>query len=318
VAVKVLISGSMGKSEIERIEAVDDLIMAVSAPKRENALAEAKDAEVILAGDWFDDLWKAAPKLKWVQSNGAGVEQFLTPDFVHSAIALTNAQGVYAIPIADQVMAYILHFSRGLNRLLRNQIERKWLKWEELLPDELQDKTLGIVGLGQIGSEVAKRAKSFGMHVIATRRRLELPSEYDDEVRKADELPWLLAESDYVALCLALTPETKCLITGEELRMMKSKGFLINVGRGGLVDEAALVAALRSGEIAGAGLDVFEEEPLPEDSPLWDMEDVIITPHNAGSSPRSWERFMALFCENLRRYCAGEPLLNVVDKVAGY
>jgi len=195
----------------------------------------------------------------------------------------------------------------------------EWEGWEgRRSSGELCGKTLGIVGLGGIGSEVAKRAKAFGMRVIATRRRPDRRSEFADEVRGADELGWLLGESDFVAVCSALTHETRHLIGAEELKRMKATAYLINIGRGGLVDEGALVAALRGGEIAGAGLDVFEREPLPSESPLWEMPNVMITPHDAGSSPRSHERLMEVFLENLRRYVAGEPLLNVVDKRAGY
>ncbi len=284
----------------------------------EEALAKAAEAQVIHAGRWSEELWKSAPRLEWVQSGGAGVERYLTPDFVASPIVLTNARGIYAIPIADHVVSFVLHFSRLFNVLLRKQIRHEWAEWGECEPDELVGKTLGIVGLGAIGSEAAKRAKAFGMRVIATRRRLELPCEFVDEVRRAEELPWLLEESDYVALCAALTPGTRHLIGEDELRLMKRTAYIVNIARGGLIDEQALIAALREERIAGAGLDVFEKEPLPADSPLWDMANVLITPHNAGGSPRSHARLMDLFRENLRRYTAGEPLLNVVDKREGY
>jgi len=318
MAVKVLITHGMSRADLERIEAVSGSITAEAARSMEEAVAKAGEAEVIQAGDWSDELWKSAPKLKWVQSGGAGVEGYMTPDFIASAVVLTNAQGTYAIPIADHVMAFILHFSRQFNHLLRRQVKHEWADWGEHEMDDLKDKTLGIVGLGGIGSEVARRAKAFDMRVMATRRRPERPSKDVDEVRGAEALPWLLGESDYVALCPALIPETRHLIGAEQLRLMKPTAYLMNVGRGGLVDEGALVEALQAGEIAGAGLDVFEEEPLPADSPLWEMPNVMITPHRAGDSRRSHERFMALFCENLRRYVAGEALLNVVDKTAGY
>jgi len=318
MAVKVLITHGMSRADLERIEAVSGSITAEAARSMEEAVAKAGEAEVIQAGDWSDELWKSAPKLKWVQSGGAGVERYMTPGFIASAVVLTNAQGTYAIPIADHVMAFILHFSRQFNHLLRRQVKHEWADWGEHEMDDLKDKTLGIVGLGGIGSEVARRAKAFDMRVMATRRRPERPSKDVDEVRGAEALPWLLGESDYVALCPALIPETRHLIGAEQLRLMKPTAYLMNVGRGGLVDEGALVEALQAGEIAGAGLDVFEEEPLPADSPLWEMPNVMITPHRAGDSRRSHERFMALFCENLRRYVAGEALLNVVDKTAGY
>jgi len=318
VAVKVLVTHGMSSDDLERIEAVAEGISAEATRTAEEAMARAAEAEVIQAGRWSDELWQSAPGLKWVQSGGAGVERFMTPEFIASPIILTNAQGVYAIPIADHVMAFILHFSRRFNDLVRRQIAGEWEPWERRSSEELCEKTLGIVGLGGIGSEVAKRAKAFGMRVIATRRRPESPWQQADEVRGADELAWLLRESDFVALCSALTDETRHLIGEQELKVMKPTAFLVNIGRGRLIDEQALIAALRGGEIAGAGLDVFEREPLPAESPLWEVPNVMITPHDAGSSPRSHERFMAVFLENLRRYVAGEPLLNVVDKRAGY
>jgi len=316
--VKVLVTHDMGEADLDKIRSVSDSIEVETAKNMAAALDKAPGAEVIHPGRWSDELWKSAAGLKWVQSGGAGVERFLTADFIASPIVLTNARGIYAIPIADHVMAFVLHFSRVFNMLLRKQIGHAWADWGECDPDELVGKTLGIVGLGGIGTEVAKRAKAFDMRVIATRRRPELPSHHADEARGADELPWLLQESDYVALCAALTPGTRHAIGEEQLKLMKPTAHLINIGRGGLIDEQALIAALRERQIAGAGLDVFEMEPLPADSPLWDMPNVLITPHTAGSSPRSHARLMDLFCENLRRHVAGKPLLNVVDKAAGY
>ncbi len=311
----VLLTGNASEEDRARLRAVGPGLEVMRAGSMDEALSLAPRAEVVLAGRWSDELWQSAPSLRWVQSGGAGVERFLTPGFIASPIILTNAAGVYAIPIADHVLALMLALSRRLPLHFRNQQQRKW-EWDG--GDELNGKRLGIVGLGGIGSEVAKRARAFGMRVIATRRRPDRPSPFADEVRGADALPWLLAESDYVVLCAALTPETRHLIGEPELAAMKPTARLVNVGRGGLVDEPALIRALQAGRIAGAGLDVTEEEPLPADSPLWGMDNVIITPHSSGSSPRSHERLMDLFCENLRRWLAGEELLNVVDKEAGY
>jgi len=314
--VKVLVSYNAEQAVLDQIRAVSDALLVEKSTSKEEAIRLAAEAEVIFAGHFWEELWKAAPRLRWVQSWGAGIERFLTPEFIASPIILTNAQGCYALPIADHVMGFVLHFSRGLNLAARSQIGHRWGVDRE--PDELGGRTMGIIGLGGIGSEVARRAKAFGMRVIAVRRRPERSSQFADEVRGPDGLDWLLGESDYVALCAALTPETQHLIGEEQLRKMKPTAHLINIGRGGLVDEAALTAALQEGRIAGAGLDVFETEPLPSDSPLWDMPNVLITPHDAGSSPKSHDRLMALFCENLRRYLAGEELLNVVDKGQGY
>jgi len=318
MAVKVLVTHGLSEEDSDRIRSVSDAIELETARGMEEALAKAASAEVIQPGAWSEKLWKAAPSLKWVQSGGAGVERYMTPDFIASPILLTNAQGIYAIPIADHVMAFILYFSRRFDVLVRNQLRREWADWGTVDLHELAGKTLGIVGLGGIGTEVARRAKAFDMRVIATRRRPDLPSKHADEIRGIDGLGWLLQESDYVLLSLALTRETRGLIAEAELESMKPTAYLMNVGRGGLVDEAALVRALQEGKIAGAGLDVFAQEPLPEDSPLWEMPNVMITPHDAGDSPRSHERLMDLFCENLRRYVSGEPLLSVVDKEVGY
>ena len=318
MSVRVLVTHDLAEADLESLRAVSDSLVVETATSMEEALAKASGAQVIQPGHWAEEMWRSAPGLKWVQSGGAGVEWLLTPDFAASPIILTNARGIYAIPIADHIMAFVLHFSRLFNDLLRKQMKHEWADWGEYEADELAGKTLGIVGLGGIGSEVARRAKAFGMRVIATRRREALPSDNVDEVRGVDQLPWLLEESDYVALCAALTPKTRHLIGEDELKSMKPTAHLMNIGRGGLVDEQALIAALREGEIAGAGLDVFEQEPLPADSPLWDMSNVVITPHSGGSSPPSHERLLDLFRENLRRYIAGEPLLNLVDKAEGY
>jgi phosphoglycerate dehydrogenase-like enzyme len=316
MAVKLLVTFRADDDDMSRLSSLSDALVVARSESREQAMELVRDAEIVFAGHFSDELWKNAPRLKWVQSGGAGIERFMTPDFIASPIVLTNAAGVYAIPIADHVVAFVLHFSRCFNRLVRNQIEHRWDEDRE--PDELMGKTLGIVGLGGIGSEVARRAKAFGMYVIATRRRPEMPSGFADEVRGSDELGWLLAESDYVALCSALTQNTRKLIGEEELRKMRPTSYLMNIGRGGLIDEPALIAALQESRIAGAGLDVFAEEPLPTDSPLWDMPNVLVTPHSSGSSPKSHQRLMDLFCANVRRYLAGEELVNVVDKGEGY
>jgi len=312
---KAIITYDAVEADLERMRAVSESVLIVKAPTLEEALEQASDADIVFAGRWSEELWKSAPRLGWAQSWGAGVERFLTPGFVATPVQLTNAKGIYAIPIAEHVIGFVLYFARGFHHMVQSQMYRRW-DWRQA--EEVSGKTLGIVGLGGIGAEVAHRAKSFGMRVIAIRRRPELLAEHADDVRGSDELPWLLAESDFVALCTPLTPETRHLIGRDQLKLMKPTAYVINVGRGGLIDEDGLIAALQENRIAGAGLDVFEKEPLPAESPLWTLPNVLITPHTAGSSPRSHERLIDLFCENLRRYLAGEPLLNVVDKKVGY
>lgn len=254
------------------------------------------------------------PNLRWVHTISAGVDHLLFPELRESDTILTNASGVFNVPIAETVMAYILAVVKRLPEFWVRQRERRW---EKLPLRELRDLTVGIVGLGDIGAEVARLCRAFGMRVLGLRRR-PAPRDVADEVMPPDRLHDLLARSDFVVIAVPLTAETRGMIGRAELAAMKPDAWLINISRGAIVDEEALIEALREGRIGGACLDVFVQEPLPPDSPLWDMPNVIITPHNSWSSPHIEEREIDLFLENLRRYVAGEPLLNVVDKQAGY
>ena len=254
------------------------------------------------------------PNLRWIHTISAGVDHLLFPELRESDAILTNASGVFNIPIAETVMAYILAVVKRLPEFWAHQREHRW---EKLPLRELRGLTVGIVGLGDIGAEVARLCRAFGMRVLGLRRR-PAPSDLADEVLPPDRLQDLLARSDFVVIAVPLTAETRGMIGRAELAAMKPDAWLVNISRGAIVDEEALIEALRAGRIGGACLDVFAEEPLPPESPLWDMPNVIITPHNSWSSPHIEEREIALFLENLRRYVAGEPLLNVVDKQAGY
>jgi len=258
---------------------------------------------------------EAAPRLRWIQMASAGVERALFPALRERDITVTNAAGVYGIPIAEHALGMMLALARGLPELTRRQ-ERH--EWKGVDGDELFERTAVIVGLGGIGREIARRCRCFGMRVLATRRHAGNPDPDADRVVPAEELASLLADADWLILCAPATPDTRHMIGAAELAAMKPTARLVNIARGSLVDETALVAALRDGRIAGAGLDVFEKEPLPADSPLWDMPNVLVSPHTSGSSPRSLHRVLRLFLKNLRRYLAGEPLENVVDKDAGY
>jgi phosphoglycerate dehydrogenase-like enzyme len=230
---------------------------------------------------------------------------------------------VHGPVVAEHVIALILGLAKKLPQAARLQQKHSWGK--ELLwqlnpkPTEIAGATLGVVGLGSIGRNVSKHASALGMRVIAVREHLdnERPQGVD-EVFSSSELDQVLQESDYVVLSVPVTPETEGLINAKRLAKMKSTAYLINVGRGQLIDEAALLVALRGQKIGGAALDVFIEEPLPPDSPLWDLENLLITPHTAGLTEKMWERHYKLFTENLRRYMAGEELLAVVDKKKGY
>jgi phosphoglycerate dehydrogenase-like enzyme len=262
----------------------------------------------------------AAPKLRWLQATIAGVEGFPLPALRDRGITLTTFSGVAAPNIAEHVLALMLAFARGLPALQRRQAHGAWFDNHEEAPPtfELGGQTLGIAGLGDIGEELARRAHALGMRVLATNRDpIDAPPGVE-RVRPSAGLPDLLAVSDHIALCLPLTGATEHLIGREQLAAMKDSAYLYNVGRGALIDQDALVAALRDGTIAGAGLDVATPEPLPADSPLWALPNVLITGHTAGQTPLYWERGSALLIDNVRRFLAGEELRNTVDTGAGY
>ncbi|HEY3413416.1 MAG TPA: D-2-hydroxyacid dehydrogenase [Armatimonadota bacterium] len=279
---------------------------------------EVRDAEVFfpLSGHFFTpDVLDAAVSLKWVHLASAGVDHALYPALLKRPIVLTNGAGVYSIPIAEHVLAMMLALSRRIPEMIRQQDRAKW---SGLRGGELNGSTVLIVGVGGIGARVAALCKAMGMRVIGTRRRNDIVTPNVDTVLPAGELHGALGEADWVVLCAPLTSETRHIIGAAELAMMKPTTRLINIARGALIDECAMIEALRENRIAGAGLDVFVEEPLPSDSPLWNLPQVIVAPHSGGASPNSLARTLDLFQDNLRRYLAGEPLRNVVDKQAGY
>jgi phosphoglycerate dehydrogenase-like enzyme len=336
IALTPILSGRYRTQDLERIRAAAPGARLVTVSVEGQADGPVDDVEVLLRGwlsaEAFDRLIHRAPRLTWVHSASAGVERALTPAARERGIVITNARGVFSRPIAEYVMLMILAVSRRLPQLLELQRERTWQPLEGV---ELRDVTVGIVGLGSIGRAVAALAASFGCRVVATRRRTR-----DDEGAAADggagaeegavaesDLQWvlgpgalaeLLAESDFVVLAAPLTPETESMIDAAAIAAMKPGAWLINVARGRLVDERALLRALRDGSIGGAVLDTFREEPLPETSPFYDLPNVIVTPHTSWSSGRVLDRSVELFCDNLRRFTAGQPLLNVVDPAAGY
>ena len=272
------------------------------------------EAEVMFGITVTLDLASCAPRLKWIQLVTAGVDYLPHTGLLSSEVTLTTARGVSDVPIAEYVIGAMLGHARGTLRCLDNKSARRWARF---VGSELQGGTLGIIGLGSIGSEIARRIRSLGVNVVASD-----PYVSGDRARSVQAtlmpLEQLLATSDYMVVTLPLTPETTKLIAGREFEMMKPSAFFVNVSRGAVIDESALVQALRSGRIAGAALDVYETEPLPRESPLWDIPNLYLSPHIAGSSGRHPERVTDLFCENLRRYVAGEPLVNVLDKKRGY
>jgi phosphoglycerate dehydrogenase-like enzyme len=284
---------------------------------------EIADADIVVAWSIRPEQFKAAKKLRWIHSPAAAVHQLMFPELINSDVILTNAREVHGPVVAEHVIALIFALAKKIPEAVRLQEKRIWGQeriWRgQPRPREVAGAILGLVGLGSIGREVAKRASALGMMVIAVR---ENPGKGKPEgvehIYGFSELGRLLEGSDFVVLAVPLTPSTQKLMNAERLSQMKSDAYLINVGRGPLIDEAALAAALRNHQIGGAALDVFEHEPLPADSPLWDVENLLITPHTAGLTHKLWIRHYELFAENLRRYLAGRPLLAVVDKQLGY
>ena len=269
-----------------------------------------------LGGDPLDRLVGRAPRLRWIHSVSVGVESVLTPCTLLRGLTVTNGRGVFDRPIAEYVMTMILTICRRLPQLMELQRERTW---QPIEAEEMAQVTIGLVGLGGIGCEVAELARPFGPRIVAIRRRPNASRVEGVEVLGGIEaLPKLLAVSDYVVLALPLTTETESVINDEILAGAKPGSWVINVARGGLVDEMAMLRALRSGPLGGAVLDAFREEPLPETSPFYRLPNCIVTPHTSWFSGAVLGRTFDVFCDNLRRYRAGEPLKYVVDPTAGY
>jgi D-2-hydroxyacid dehydrogenase (NADP+) len=276
------------------------------------------DAHVAIVWHFAPELLRRAKRLKWVHFAMAGVDDALHPALVESPVLLTSSVGVHAAPVAEHAFAMILAFARGLVHAFANQFQRRWARREVVYSiQELQDLTLGVVGLGHIGRTVASLGKAFGMHVAGVSRHGGAVDDVD-EVFTPDGLSKVLSRADYLVLCVPLTAETRGMMGVDEFRLMKESAYLINVGRGPLVREDTLLEALRRRWIAGAGLDVFEKEPLAPDNPLYNLDNVIISPHVAGVTPYYWQRMAKLFVENFKRFLAGEELEKKVDKERGY
>ena len=273
------------------------------------------DADVIF-GMYNEEIIGAARRVKWIQTTSAGMDMLLDiPGVREGQFRLCNASGLHALQVAEHAWALTSALFRGLQVSVRNQIEHKW-KGTPIL--DLYGATAGIVGFGGIGRRYALLARGFDMRILAVDVQQTDRPDHVESLWETDRLDDLLGASDVVFIACPYTPHTERLIGAGAFRLMKNSAFLVNTARGPIVDEAALVDALRSGEIAGAGLDVFETEPLPETSPLWEMENVIITTHSAGASNFRPQRTVDFFCENLRRFMAGAPLLNETDRNVGY
>ncbi|MEP6755171.1 MAG: D-2-hydroxyacid dehydrogenase [Chthonomonadales bacterium] len=301
-------------SQIRNISRQITLVQNVNGDR--NAALNRADA---MWGGLTPEEQRIATRLRWLQYPAAGVESILTPTFVQSDIILTNAKGCYAPEIAEHAFGLLFSLSRNIAMHVRLMREHKWQQGAR--PTELRGLTMGIVGLGGIGREVARRAKVMDMHVIA----VDAEPMYGEHFHMVDDISLvdvglknLMSTADVVISCAPITKRTEGMFGAEQFGWMKPTAWFINVSRGRLVQTPALVAALKSGKIAGAGLDVTSPEPLPTNHALWDMPNVVVTPHIAGQSQLAVERTQQVFVENVKRYVSGQPLLNIVDKNKGY
>ncbi len=324
IALSPILAARYRPEDVARITAAAPGARLVTLSREGLADGPVDDVEVLLHGflaaDAYERLLARAPSLRWVHSAAAGVERLLTPAARARGLWITNARGVFSRPIAEYVLMMVLAVSRRLPQLLELQAERTW---QPLEGRELRDVTLGIVGFGSIGRAVAELAAPFGPRIIATRRSPgprpgDPPLPPGVELRGPEAFGDLLAASDFVILAMPLTVETEDLVDDRALALMKRTAWLVNVARGRLVVERALLRALGDGRLGGAVLDAFRDEPLPPGSPFYDLPNVIVTPHTSWSSGRVLDRSVELFADNLRRFASGAPLHNRVDPAAGY
>tara|TARA_B100001123_G_scaffold448368_2_gene609139 strand:+ start:12508 stop:13527 length:1020 start_codon:yes stop_codon:yes gene_type:complete len=331
VSLKLVIYPALEPSRFKRVERATNGMKVINASTEDEALREIIDADALL-GKVTPELLAASTKLRWVQSMTASLEHYIFPALVTHPSQLTNMRGLYSDIIADHVFGYILCFARNLHSYIRNQIDARWspaggekgrsnfvsgpgvTSSMDRAHLHLSDQTLGIIGMGNIGMEVAQRGVAFGMCVRGVDAVKKKSPPGVEAIWSVDKLSTLLAESDFVVVAAPHTPETIKLFQKSTFRLMKKTAYFINVGRGAIVDLDDLADSIEMGVIAGAGLDVFEIEPLPPKHPLWRMENVIITPHVAGASPRIAERHLNVLMENVKRFIDDRPLMNIVDK----
>jgi phosphoglycerate dehydrogenase-like enzyme len=295
-------------------------IVLASTPEQRRA--ELADAEVLFAVRFSQADLQLAKRLRWLHLSSAGATHVLFPEMIASDVVVTNSRGLYGVPIAEHIVGVMIILARKLHEAYRFQLAGKWAQKEMFnrypTLSELSGRTTGIIGLGDIGLAVAERVKALGMRVIASKRTVGTRPSCVDELLGPEGLPQLLRDSDFVVIAAPLTPETRGLIGEHELRLMKPTAYILNVGRGAIIQEAMLIRALQEGWIAGAGLDVTEVEPLPTDSELFRLPNVFLTPHCSGLRSNYWEHSVAIFKPNLAKFLRGEPLDKVVDKRSGY
>mgnify|MGYP002624358249 FL=1 len=332
---KLVIYPAVETERLERIAAVAAQTKIVNAETEDEARASISDADALF-GRVTALMLAAAPKLRWVQAPTVSLEHYVFPELVEHPLTLTNMRGIFSDVIADQVFGYIICFARNLHIYVRQQTRGKWepvggegqrstflagpgtVSAIDRAHGHLCDATLGVVGFGGIGREIARRGRAFSMRALAVDVD---PGETTADVewlRGMNALETLLSASDYVVVTVPHTPETAGFFNRQQFRKMRRDGYFINIGRGATVVLDDLTAALAAGEIAGAALDVYETEPLPAEHPLWQMENVILTPHVAGYGRRIAGRHLNVFLDNLARFLGGEPLQNVVDKACWF
>jgi phosphoglycerate dehydrogenase-like enzyme len=306
---------SMPSADTLRAALPDDRIVAVPG----DDLGPAADADAAFGGFSAERLravLAGVPKLRWVHTFSAGVDRHVPEMARYERVLLTNNTGAYDVPISEHVIAMIFAAAKRVPEHLAAQARHEWQR--EMPHAEVRGATLVILGMGSIGSELARLAGAVGMRVIGVRRDASRPAPGAERIVPPARFVEVAREADYLAVTAALTPQTRGMVSAEVLRALKPTAWVINIARGPIVDEAALATALQEKRIGGAALDVFETEPLPAESPLWSLDNAILTPHVSNSSPKVRERSLALVAENVRRFKAGEPLLNVVDRAVGY
>ncbi|HEY3384764.1 MAG TPA: D-2-hydroxyacid dehydrogenase [Vicinamibacterales bacterium] len=310
---------SLPVSQGERLRLLFPHHDVVTASSREARLRELPDADVLFLSQLKPDEFLLASRVKWIQSPAAGVASLMFPELRASPVVLTNARGIHGEAMAEHVIGLVIVLFRRIHHAIGRQLARTWVKDSIGTFRTLRGRRMGVVGLGAIGSAIADKAAAMGMEVVAVRRHPDAPRPSSvSAVYPPSGLDEVLAMSDVVVLAAPLTGDTRGLIGTAQLARMKSDAILVNVARGKLVCEAGLVNALSSGTIGGAALDVFEHEPLDQASPLWDLPNVVITPHTSAFRSDYWTLAVDLFAENLRRFERGEALVNVVDKESGY
>ena len=315
---KILLQGRVEGELLQRLESIiGDEHTYVAPDSREALIEEGKDADIFY-GYCSEDLFPHLPNIKWIQSSSAGMDRHMYPALRESDVLLTNAAGLYGTHVADQAFALLLGLARGIHESVRNQDKHQWGGARTMPMIEIDGFKIGIVGMGGIGMQMAKRAKGFDMYVIGVDAyRTDKPDNVDELV-SMDQLSNVMSQVDVVMIACPLTEETRGLINKDNLSVMQPTAFFINIARGPIVNEPDLIEILEEGKIAAAGLDVTEIEPLSADSPLWDFHNVIISPHSAGGSQHRARRITEFFLDNLERYLRGEELKNIVNKQLGF